>query len=54
MGRRAERGPGTFVPLESATRPAADVVELTYRGAVVLPTTTMFATSLAGPWEQLR
>ena len=52
-GQRAKRGPGTFVPLSVATRNLGEVVELTFKHSVVLPSETQYAKALSGPWLPL-
>jgi len=52
-GMPAKRGPETFVNPASARRPAADVVELTFTGEIVLPMETMYAPSLQNEWLPL-
>ncbi len=47
------RGPSTFVPVQSAVRPASEVKEFCFVGSAVLPASTVWATSLAGPWQPL-
>ncbi len=47
------RGPSTFVPIQSASRPASEVKEFCFVGSAALPASTAWATSLSGPWRPL-
>jgi len=53
QGEPAKRSRDTFIPLAKASRKAADVVELTFRDSILLPTGTEYADSLEGPWVRL-
>lgn len=49
-GKKSPRGPHTFVPANRFNGTIRQIVEVTFEGEIVLPTTTMFATSPTGPW----
>ena len=53
-GQPAQRGSDTFVSPSLASRRPAEVVELTFRGDVTLPSETLYADSLAGAWLSLK
>ena len=52
-GLPAYRSPATFQRPKEAERSAAAVVELTYRTEANLPSATLYASNLAGPWAAL-
>ena len=52
-GRPAYRSPNTFMPLNRATRKAADVVEVTFAGQANLPMETEYAKTLSGSWQRM-
>lgn len=53
QGRRVERGGSTFTALEAFRAPPIDVQELLFADVAHLPSSTEYATSLAGPWLPL-
>lgn len=52
-GRKSPRGPSTFVDCLNADFQRGQVVEVTFRGPVVLPVETEWANSYDGPWRRL-
>ena len=52
-GKRSPRGPETFVTADRASFTPGSVVEVTFRGGVELPPTTMVSDQFEGPWMPL-
>jgi hypothetical protein len=52
-GVAGDRGPHTFVKASEASFGPANVVEVTFLRSVVLPETTEWASTIAGPWSTL-
>jgi hypothetical protein len=52
-GRASPRGPNTFVSASHFGCTAGDVVEVTFRNAVKLPSSTEFGLGPEGPWQAL-
>lgn len=52
-GRKSPRGPSTFVDCLNADFRRGQVVEVTFRGTVILPAQTEWADSYDGPWQDL-
>jgi hypothetical protein len=52
-GRKSPRGPRTFLPSGEFPGTRSEVAELTFRGEIVLPSSTMIAAGLLGNWAPL-
>lgn len=52
-GEKVPRGEGTFRTAEAFDTTPGDVKEIVVEGCAVLPASTQFAESLAGPWRTL-
>jgi hypothetical protein len=50
-GRHSRRGAGTYVDASTFEGTTTDVVEVVFRGRVVLPPDTEFSRSYDGPWQ---